>query len=190
LWTSLEPQRARRGRRNFILASGTRAHRDRRLVRASPASRRSQAPCSCAFRGRRRLGLPAPGYTLRARHSARYWSVGHNDMPCWPASRTITCTSAVDAGRTITSLGSARLDHLSRSAGPPVNEDLDVPLHDLQGEVPPEELQQTGLVAGHDEEQPSHVLGCSGFALLTSSRCRSVHRRGLDMSAVAGPLSE
>jgi hypothetical protein len=57
-------------------------------------------PCSCAFRGRRRLGLPAPGYTLRARHSVRYWPLGHNDMPCWPASRTITCTSAVDAGRT------------------------------------------------------------------------------------------
>jgi hypothetical protein len=60
-------------------------------------------------------------------------------------------------------------------------------LHDLQGEVPPEELQQTGLVAGHDEGQPSHVLGCSGFALLTSSRCRSLYRRGLDMSAVGWP---
>jgi hypothetical protein len=33
------------------------------------------------------LGLPAPGYTLRARHSIRYWPVGHNDMPCWPARR-------------------------------------------------------------------------------------------------------
>jgi hypothetical protein len=108
-------------------------------------------------------------------------------MPCWPASRTITCTSAVDAGRTITSLGSVRLHNLSRSAGPPVNEDLDVPLHDLQGEVPPEELQQTGLVAGHDEEQPSHVWDVLGSPFLPRRAPRRLHILA-GISDVATPL--